>query len=636
MHIYSWVQHRFFNVYIRLIYRYYLFGLLIVDNLFIEKLNNLLSRVSLIDILGDKYKVVPRGGNKYTVQCPFHKDGQETNPSMSVDNDKGIYKCFTCGAKGNVITYLKEKENKTFKEAIQYLGSRFSIDVSDFFSSKTSQKDKIYLESRRINRIACNFFGKTLFFKDKDGSYFYKEAEKYLKNRKIPFSIIKEFKIGYAPPSWNALMNALTENKITLNNMNILGLISVSKNNPNHYYDTFVNRIMFPIINEREEVIGFGGRRIDGNEPKYLNSKESLIFKKKSVLYGINIAKSYIMKKDEIILVEGYMDTIACHKMGIKNTVGTLGTAITEEHALEIKKYTKNVILALDNDEAGIKAVKSAILTLLKFDLKLTILSIKDTKDLDEFFTVFGKERFDILYNNRCNWYDFIIDTNLKKDINSASIEEKLDIINSFYKYLDAVNSETEKQMIISHTASKLLVDREAFNRDYLRNYKSNQHVSNNKKNIKKIDDNNNKFYYENSLIYLLALNPSLIKEAEREISVDLIKKDITREFYIRLLTLNKEASVQDALDILGNEHVANQILSKQKLYSENIYEKLEELIIKIKSGDIDSKRQEVLHSNAFNNTLESNEGFEAICAKAREIHLLNKQKEKLHQGSDL
>ena len=255
-----------------------------MDNLFIEKLNNLLSRVSLVDILRDRYKVIHRGGSQYTVQCPFHKDGQETNPSMSVDDAKGIYKCFTCGAKGNVITYLKEKENKSFKEAVQYLGNRFSVDVSGFFSAKTTQKDKIYLESRRINRIACNFFGKSLFLKDKNGDYFYKDAEKYLKSRKIPFSIIKEFRIGYAPPSWNALMNALTENKITVNNMNILGLVSVSKNNPNHYYDTFVNRIMFPIINEREEIVGFGGRSIDGKEPKYLNSKESLIFKKKSSL----------------------------------------------------------------------------------------------------------------------------------------------------------------------------------------------------------------------------------------------------------------------------------------------------------------------------------------------------------------
>ena len=606
-----------------------------MDNLFIEKLNNLLSRVSLIDILRDRYKVVPRGGNKYTVQCPFHKDGQETNPSMSVDDDKGVYKCFTCGAKGNVITYLKEKENMSFKDAVKYLGNRFSIDVTDFFSAKSSQKEKIYLESRRINRIACNFFGKSLLLKDKNGNYFYKEAVQYLKNRKIPFSIIKEFKIGYAPPSWNALINALSDNKITVNNMNILGLASVSKNNPSHYYDTFVNRVMFPIINEREEVIGFGGRSIDGKEPKYLNSKESLIFKKKSSLYGINIAKSYIMKQDEVILVEGYMDTIACHKMGIKNVVGTLGTAITEEHAREIKKYTSNVVLALDSDEAGQKASKMAILTLLKFDLKLTILSIQETKDLDEFFTVYTKERFDILYNNRLNWYDFIVENKIKKDISSISIEEKLDVINDFYKYLDVVKSETEKQMIIAHIASKLSIDREAFNKDYLRIQKTNQYISN--ANNNKIKNTNNKFYYENSLIYLLALNPSLIKEAEREISVDLIKKDITREFYIRLLTLNKEASVEDALNVLGNEHIANQILSKKKLYSENIYEKLEELIIRIKSGYIDSKRQEVLDNNtALNNTLESNDGFEAICAKAREIHLLNKQKEKLHQGSDL
>ncbi|MEI0490279.1 DNA primase [Brachyspira pulli] len=607
-----------------------------MDNLFIEKLNNLLSRVSLIDILRDRYKVVPRGGNKYTVQCPFHKDGQETNPSMSVDDDKGVYKCFTCGAKGNVITYLKEKENMSFKDAVKYLGNRFSIDVTDFFSAKSSQKEKIYLESRRINRIACNFFGKSLLLKDKNGNYFYKEAVQYLKNRKIPFSIIKEFKIGYAPPSWNALINALSDNKITVNNMNILGLASVSKNNPSHYYDTFVNRVMFPIINEREEVIGFGGRSIDGKEPKYLNSKESLIFKKKSSLYGINIAKSYIMKQDEVILVEGYMDTIACHKMGIKNVVGTLGTAITEEHAREIKKYTSNVVLALDSDEAGQKASKMAILTLLKFDLKLTILSIQETKDLDEFFTVYKKERFDILYNNRLNWYDFIVENRIKKDISSISIEEKLDVINDFYKYLDVVKSETEKQMIIAHIASKLSIDREAFNKDYLRIQKTNQYISN-ANNNNKIKNTNNKFYYENSLIYLLALNPSLIKEAEREISVDLIKKDITREFYIRLLTLNKEASVEDALNVLGNEHIANQILSKKKLYSENIYEKLEELIIRIKSGYIDSKRQEVLDNNtALNNTLESNDGFEAICAKAREIHLLNKQKEKLHQGSDL
>ena len=601
-----------------------------MDTLFTEKLNQLLSNVSLIDILRDRYKVISRGGSQYTVQCPFHKDGQEANPSMSVDDSKGIYKCFTCGAKGNVFTYLKEKEAMDFKEAVKYLGNRFSFDTSNFFSQKNKHKDQVFVESKRINKIACNFFGKNLLLKNNNGEYFYKEAIDYLKKRKIPFSIIKEFKIGYAPPSWNALIKALNENNISTNNINALGLASISKNNPNHFYDTFINRIMFPIINEKEEIIGFGGRSIDGKEPKYLNSKESLIFKKKSALYGINIAKTHIMKKDEVILVEGYMDTIACHKMNIKNVVGSLGTAITEEHAKEIKKYTNNVVLALDNDEAGQKATKMAILTLLKFDLKLTILLIETTKDLDEFFTINNANGFDILYNKKLAWYDFLLKTSTNKDIALLTIEEKLYIVKLFYNYLDVLKSETEKQMIISHISSELSIDRDAFNRDYLRTLtnkvQNTKVVSALQKPIK-----DNKFYYENSLIYLLALNPSLIKEAEKEIGVDLIKKDITREFYIRLLTLNKDATAEDALNVLGNEHIANQIRSKEKLYTDNIQEKLEELIVKIKRGDIDYRREEVLKTT----TLQSNEGFEAICNKAREIHLLNKQKEKLYQGSD-
>lgn len=612
-----------------------------MNNLFIEKLNALLSRASLIDILRDKYKVVHRGGSQYTVQCPFHKDGQESNPSMSVDDSKGLYQCFTCGAKGNTITYLKEKEGMDFKGAVKYLGNRFSVDTSDFFSPKNPQKEQIYFESIRINRIACNFFGKNLLLKDKNGNYFYKDAVQYLKNRKMPFSIIKEFKIGYAPPSWDAIIKSLSSNnKISVQNMNILGLVNVSKNNPNHFYDNFVNRIMFPIINEREEVIGFGGRSIDGKEPKYLNSKESLIFKKKSCLYGINIAKKYIMKSDEVILVEGYMDTIACHKMGIKNVVGSLGTAINEGHAIEIKKYTKNVVLALDGDEAGIKATQKAILVLLKFDLKLTILLIKETKDLDEYFTIYNKDGFDTLYKNKLNWYDFILETCLEtkgKEPNNLSIEEKLKIVNILYTYLNELKSETEKQMIISHIASKLSIDREAFNKDYINSNKGNKSsnfVSQNYILKNKDNKTDNSFYYENSLIYLLALNPSLIKEAEREIGVDLFKKDITKEFYIRLLTLNKDATSEDALNMLGNEDIANRIKSREKLYKDNTKEKLEELIIKMKSGDLDYKRKEILNNKNINNSIQSNDNFESICEKAREIHLLNKQKEKLHQGS--
>ena len=262
----------------------------------------------------------------------------------------------------------------------------------------------------------------------------------------------------------------------------------------------------------------------------------------------------------------------------------------------------------------------------------MTILTIKETKDLDEYFTIYDKNCFDKLYNGRLNWYDFIMEMGIKgqKEPNNLSVEEKLKVVNILYKYLNELKSETEKQMIISHIASKLSIDREAFNKDYINLYKNkklNNYVSKNKN--AKAD---NSFYYENSLIYLLALNPSLIKEAEREIGVDLFKKDITKEFYIRLLTLNKDATSEDALNILGNEHIANQIKSKEKLYKDNIEEKLESLIIKMKSGDIDYKRKEIV--NNANNSIESNDSFESICVKARKIHELNKQKEKLYQGN--
>lgn len=605
-----------------------------MDNVFIEKLNQLLRQVSLVDILRDKYKVIHRGGSQYTVQCPFHKDGQESNPSMSVDDDKGLYQCFTCGAKGNVITYLKEKEAMSFKDSVNYLGKRFSVDVSGFFSKTSSKKALIYSESKRINQLACNFFGKALLLKTSQGDYFYKEAAEYLKNRKIPFNIVKTFKIGYAPKSWDALIKSLSEHKIHVNNMAALGLIRMSKKNPGRFYDNFVNRIMFPIINERGEIIGFGGRSIDGSEPKYLNSRESLVFKKKSTLYGINVAKSHILKLDNVILVEGYMDTIACHKMGIQNVVGTLGTAITDEHAKEIKKYTNNVTLALDNDEAGLKATKLAIYTLLKFDIKLTILTIRETKDLDEYFTLYGKDRFDILYNNRLSWYDFLLQSGSNgKSFSDMFIEDKLKLANMFYRYFSVLKSETERQMLIGHISSKLSIDREAFSKDYLhsQNFKDNKRFVENKKPEHDSRD------YENSLIYLLTLNPNLIKAAEKEISVELLKKDIVREFYIRLLTLGEDATIENALRVLGNDSVAIRIKSKENLYKDNVEDKLLELIVKIKTNHIDLKRREVIASkNHTDSAMKTDEGFEAICAKAREIHLLNKQKEKLHQGSDL
>lgn len=605
-----------------------------MDNLLIEKLNLLLRQVSIISLFKDHYKVVHRGGSKYTVQCPFHKDGNEANPSMSVDDDLGLYKCFACGASGNVITYLREKEGLAFKDAVLYLGRRFSVDTSGFFTKRVSHKDMLYAEMKKINDFACLFFDKSLLSKNKSLEYVYSDAVEYLKKRKIPFGVLKEFKIGFAPPKWDALLNSLRNVQgVDIKNMLEVGVVRESRKSQGKYFDNFINRIIFPIINERDEIIGFGGRSIDGSEPKYLNSKESILFKKKYVLYGINVARSSIMKLDSALVVEGYMDVITCHKMGVTNAIATLGTAITDEHITHIKKYTSNIVFALDNDDAGVRATKNAIYNALKFAVKVYIIDFEGAKDLDEYFSSKSKEDFDLLEEKKLAWYEWLLMTSLRGLLLSdMKIEERLSTANMFHRYLSCLESNTEKDLILGYIADKLNIEYNSLKKDY--QYK----ITNGGNKFSKIESknrNNDYKKYENGIIYLLTINPWLIPIAEKEISPDLLKKDIVREFYIRLLTLPSNADFYQALSVLANENVSNRIKLKSELYKEDAEEKLKELIVKIKGEDIDNKR-DTLKREDITSPLKSEEGFEAICGKAREIYLLNKEKEKLYQGKNL
>ena len=614
-----------------------------MDNKLIDKLNSLLKQVSLIKILEEKYKVLHRGGSKYTVQCPFHKDGNESHPSMSVDDDKGLYQCFTCGAKGNVITYLKEKENLSFKDAINNLGKRFSIDVSDFFSAEGNKKAQIFDEAKNINKLASIFFSSALLSKDKNNNYKYDYATKYLKKRKIPISIVKEFKLGLAPPIWDSLFKSISKSykNVSYQNLLALGLVRESRNKDGRYFDNFINRIIFPIINHRGEIIGFGGRSVDGSEPKYLNSKESIVFKKKSVLYGINVTKNHIMQADSVILTEGYMDVIGSYKSGVCNVLATLGTAITEFQMKEIKKYTKNIVLSLDNDDAGIRATRMAILHALKEDLNISVIDGINVKDLDEYFTLHTKEEFDIVYSDKLNWYDWIIKKELNGEIlNDLVPKRRLDIADIFHNFLNAIESDTQKDILIRYISEKLSIAYEAFKNDYKRKFessRSNNTQTNRSKqsNIESKKNDNNRLKYENSLIYLLTLNPSIISIAEKAIDPELIEKDLAREYYLRLLTLPIDASVEDALNILGSEKVSEQILLKRKFYEGDIKEKLNSLIIKIKDYDIYKKRIE-LKQEKINIPMETSEGFEALCIRAREIDSLKKEREKLYEGNNI
>ena len=297
-------------------------------------IENLKNQVNIVDVVG---RSVPlkRAGSNYKGCCPFHN---EKTPSFVVSEQKQIFTCFGCGATGDVIEYVKRYYNLDFSEAVEKIAAEEGITVER--NARSDNRDIYY----KVNKLAANFFYRSFTEKANKGYA-------YMKRREIAPAILKKFGIGYADEQWDSLYQYLLSQGVDKKIMVELGLVSESKGK---YYDKFRNRVIFPIINTSGKVIGFGGRAIDpGDNPKYLNSPESRIFQKKNNLYGLNISRQSVGKENFIILVEGYMDVIALYQSGVENVAASLGTALTENQAKLIKRYTKDVVLSYDADNAG-------------------------------------------------------------------------------------------------------------------------------------------------------------------------------------------------------------------------------------------------------------------------------------------
>ena len=338
----------------------------------VEELKN---QINIVDVVG---RVVPlkRAGANYKGVCPFHS---EKTPSFVVSEQKQIFTCFGCGASGDVIEFTKRYYNLDFAEAVEKLAKENGIEIS-IGGKRNSDKEKYY----EINKEAARFFYRA-FTEEKNPGY------SYMKKRGIDDAILKKFGIGYADDSWDSLYRYFkakgTDEKVLLE----LGLIS-EKNGK--YYDKFRNRVIFPIINTSGKVIGFGGRAIGEAMPKYLNSPENIIFQKKNNIYALNISKQDVGREGYGILVEGYMDVISLYQHGVRNVGASLGTALTENQARLLKRYTKKVVLSYDADAAGRNAALRGIDILSGEGIKVKVLHVTDGKDPDEFIKKNGKEAF--------------------------------------------------------------------------------------------------------------------------------------------------------------------------------------------------------------------------------------------------
>lgn len=338
-------------------------------------------RSDIVDVISG-YVKLQRKGSSYFGLCPFHN---EKSPSFSVSPGKQMYYCFGCGAGGNVFTFIMEYENFTFPEALKFLADRAGITLpeQEYSDEARKQRDKksAILE---VNKIAAKYFYYQL--RAPQGT----KAMEYLKNRKLSDETMKRFGLGYAGPYSDALYRYLKKQGISDELLKESGLMQV--NEKQGMYDKFWNRVMFPIMDVNNKVIGFGGRVMGDAKPKYLNSPETLIFDKSRNLYGLNFART--SKKRNMLVCEGYMDVISLHQAGFTNAVASLGTALTGQHASLLKRYTDEVILTYDSDEAGVRAALRAIPLLKAAGVSTRVLHMEPYKDPDEFIKALGTEAF--------------------------------------------------------------------------------------------------------------------------------------------------------------------------------------------------------------------------------------------------
>jgi len=399
------------------------------------------SRNDVVDLIGNYIKLTKKGSSYFGL-CPFHN---EKSPSFSVSRDKQMYYCFGCGAGGNVFTFVMEYENYTFVEAVKYLAERAGIKLPEV--EITEEQKRIQNKRQRlldIHKMTAQYFYYQL--KSKNGA----NARAYFEKRCLSMETIAHFGLGFSNPYRDDLYQFLKGKGYDDQILKDSGLVTIDEKYGAH--DKFWNRVMFPIMDVNNKVIGFGGRVLGDGTPKYLNSPETLLFDKSRNLYGLNFART--SREPFMIICEGYMDVIAMHQAGFTNAVASLGTAFTLQHGILLKRYTEEVRLAYDSDEAGVKAALRAIPILRSAGLRIRIIHMNPYKDPDEFIKNLGVEAFKERIEQAENSFMFEVSI-LERSYNLGDPDGKTRFFNEVAKRLLNFDQELERNNYIEAIARK-------------------------------------------------------------------------------------------------------------------------------------------------------------------------------------
>ena len=392
-------------------------------------IDELLARNPIEDVVGH-YVTLRRSGSNMFGLCPFH--GEKT-ASFSVAPEKGIYYCFGCHKGGGALNFMMEIEGLSYPDAVRALAKRAGMAVpeDEQYQSRYRQQERLWALMKEAGR----FFNSRLYAPEG------KQCLEYVQKRGLTKAIVTQFGLGYAPDSWNALVDAMRKKGYTDQELKDADLVG-EKNG--RIYDRFRNRLMFPIIDVRGNVIGFGGRVLDDSKPKYLNSNETLIFNKRKNLFGMNLAKK--TKEPYMILVEGNVDVVTLHMYGFDNAVASLGTSLTEEQVALLARYTEQVVLTYDGDSAGQQATQRAIPMLEKAGIRVKVLNVPDAKDPDEFLHKFGADRFRMLLEDSSNRVEYQL-TAIAKKYDIAEDEQRIRYIQESAALIATLGSAVQREV---------------------------------------------------------------------------------------------------------------------------------------------------------------------------------------------
>jgi DNA primase len=507
----------------------------------------LLERVDIVDLIG-RYVQLKRTGRNHKGLCPFHN---EKTPSFVVAEDKRLYHCFGCGAGGNAIGFYMAIENLDFIDAVEALSERYGLDL-DRYKIQNSAQEQASAALRKtlyqLNREVAKFYLKKL----KEDQL----AQMYLKRRGIETQTARRFGLGFAPDAWQSLMDHFENQQIE--NLLKLGLIDQRKNG-NGYYDKFRNRLIFPIQDPRQNIIGFGGRAIGDEMPKYLNSPESLIFNKGTHFYGILQAKESLGKLRCAVIVEGYMDVIMLHQAGITNAVATLGTAMTEAHARMIERYVDEVILCFDGDEAGRKAALRGVGILKGIKAKIKVLTLPVGQDPDDCIRKNGPEVFRTMLANAAPATEFLIQVT-KHQYNLNASDQKLEYLKNVATIIRGLDSEVEKSYYIDYVAKDQSYDVNAIYREVYGSSRARSYYPESRKSMEKVaidpKQHNAVLELEKKLLEIALRGKSAFDLVCTDMDLNqLVQEDLRElfkrlELYYRIHDSLRHEDVEDMFDI--------------------------------------------------------------------------------------